>query len=303
MEKIRFLNDAIVYDGNVTVRGNIISIKFTTSVPSEKIMTRGFELLNEHNGRVQGRFENYTTLYRAADSMTYELSNDGSIYVAPAPYVPTIKFSAGFGGELNGELTQIVDEYQDLTVPTPVPGENYVFVNWEPEIPAKGDIGKDLHFYARFEYVPTLDEIKDSKISEMNACSDAAIRAGVDVCLSDGSYEHFTLDEQDQISLMGLQTMVVSGAENIPWHVSDETVNCKFYSNADMKAITQTALNHVTWHKTYIRSLGIYIRSIETKEDVEAVFYGMNIPEEFQSEPLKVMVAQAAAVSEEKVEE
>lgn len=38
--------------------------------------------------------------------------------------------------------------------------------------------------------------------------------------------------------------------------------------------------------------LRIYIRSLESKEDVEKVTYGMDIPEAYQSEPLKAMMAQ-----------
>jgi len=38
--------------------------------------------------------------------------------------------------------------------------------------------------------------------------------------------------------------------------------------------------------------LRIYIRAMETQEEVESVVYGMAIPEEYQSEPLKAMLAQ-----------
>lgn len=89
-----------------------------------------------------------------------------------------------------------------------------------------------------------------------------------------------------------MQTQVASGEKNIPWHTSDETKHCKFYSNADMAKITATAMAFVTWHVTYFRDLRIYIRSLENKEEVEQVAYGMDIPEAYQSEPLKAMVAQ-----------
>ena len=59
-----------------------------------------------------------------------------------------------------------------------------------------------------------------------------------------------------------------------------------------MAKITETAMAFVTWHVTYFRDLRIYIRSLESKEEVEQVTYGMNIPEAYQSEPLKAMLAQ-----------
>lgn len=139
---------------------------------------------------------------------------------------------------------------------------------------------------------PTLEEVKESKVSEMNETQQKVIAAGVDVTLTDGTTEHFALEEHDQTSLVGLQSQVAAGEENIPWHTSNEAEHCKFYSNADMEKITTTAMSYVTWHVTYFRDLRIYIRSLESKEDVEKVTYGMDIPEAYQSEPLKAMLAQ-----------
>lgn len=139
---------------------------------------------------------------------------------------------------------------------------------------------------------PTLEEVKESKVGEMNETQQKVIAAGVDVTLTDGTTERFALEEHDQTSLVGLQSQVVTGEENIPWHTSNEAEHCKFYSNADMEKITTTAMSYVTWHVTYFRDLRIYIRSLESKEDVEKVTYGMDIPEAYQSEPLKAMLAQ-----------
>ena len=141
-------------------------------------------------------------------------------------------------------------------------------------------------------YEPTLEDLQEAKVAEMNMAQQGIIAAGVDVVLTDGTTEHFTLEDHDQTSLVGLQSQVVAGEENIPWHTSDEKQHCKFYSNADMRKITTTAMNYVTWHVTYFRDLRIYIRSLESKEDVEKVTYGMDIPEAYQSEPLKAMMAQ-----------
>lgn len=138
----------------------------------------------------------------------------------------------------------------------------------------------------------SLDEVKEAKVTEMNEIQQKLIAQGIDVTLSDGSTEHFSLTERDQTSLVGLQAQVAIGAENIPWHTSDEDEHCKFYSNADMAKITETAMSFVTWHVTYFRDLRIYIRSLDSKEEVQQVTYGMEIPEAYQSEPLKAMLAQ-----------
>lgn len=140
-------------------------------------------------------------------------------------------------------------------------------------------------------YVPTLEEVREAKVQEMNALQQAAIQSGVNVTLTDGTVEHFTLTEHDQTSLVGLQSQVAAGEDNIPWHTSDEDEHCKFYSNADMGLIITQAMTWVTWHVTYFRDLRIYIRSLSTKEEVAGVTYGVELPEEYQSEPLKVMMA------------
>lgn len=96
MEKIRFLNNRNVYDGEVTISDNIVTIKFINTIPPHSILTNGFELLNENNGYVQGNYLSYTTVYRTYEdnNMIIELSNDGSVYIPPITsepelYIPT----------------------------------------------------------------------------------------------------------------------------------------------------------------------------------------------------------------------
>ena len=140
-------------------------------------------------------------------------------------------------------------------------------------------------------YVPTLEEVKASKVAEMNNIQQSVIQSGFDVILTDGTVEHFTLTDHDQTSLMGLQTQVAQGAENIPWHTSDTAEHCKYYSNADMLLIVTAAMQYVTFHVTYFRDLRIYINAMDDKESVEAVTYGIVIPEEYRSEVLKDLYA------------
>lgn len=143
-------------------------------------------------------------------------------------------------------------------------------------------------------YEPSLEEVQEAKVQEMNGAQQAAIQEGINVKLTDGAVEHFTLTDHDQTSLVGLQAKVLEGEDSIPWHTSDEAEHCKFYSNVDMALITTAAMEYVTWHVTYFRDLRIYIRSLKEKTEVEVVTYGMTIPEAYQSEPLKAMIAAQA---------
>ena len=47
----------------------------------------------------------------------------------------------------------------------------------------------------------------------------------------------------------------------------------------------------VTFEVTWFRDLRIYINSLQTKEEVESIEYNIIIPEEYQSEVLKDLLA------------
>lgn len=236
-------------------------------------------------------YSGYSTVYRQIDGGA-QFSNDESVFI------PRITFSAGTGGTLNGESTQEAHNYEDLEIPTPEPAENYVFSGWEPEIPASGEISDDQRFRAVFEYISPLNEVQENKVAEMNAAMESAIAYGAEVQLSDGTTERFALTDRDQISLIGLQVSAAALTDTqdvdpltFPWHPADENVHCKFYSQEDMQKISTAGFQYVLYHVTYFRDLRIYIRSLADTESVQAVAYGTALPEAYQSEPLKAMLA------------
>lgn len=144
------------------------------------------------------------------------------------------------------------------------------------------------------EYVPTLDEVKAQKIAEMNAKQQEIIAYGVEIPLSDGTTERFTLTNEDQNSIMALQTEVEKGLDRIPWHCSDHEKGCRYYTNADMALLAQKALGLITLEVTRFRDLRRYIEAMTTIEDVQNVTYGMYIPKDYQSEVLADIYASAA---------
>lgn len=187
-------------------------------------------------------------------------------------------------GEISGKYEDYTTLYRELEGCFQLSNDESVYV--EPKPPVIEPVEP---------YVPTLEEVQESKVSEMNYAQQEAINYGVDVQLSNGSTEHFSLTQYDQQSLMGLQSLVAEGEENIPWHNSDESEHCKFYSNEDMKLIITNALAYVTYHVTYFRDLRIYIRSLDDKEVIQNIEYGDPIPAENQSEVLQAMLLQAQA--------
>ena len=145
-------------------------------------------------------------------------------------------------------------------------------------------------------YVPTLEEVQEAKVSEMNSTQQQIVAYGCEVELTDGTKERFTLTTNDQITLNALSVKTLEGMQIVPWHPADESIHCKFYSEEDMKKITDACMNWVAYHVTYFRDLRIYIRSLADKETIKAIQYGDDIPFEYQSEVLQSMLAERMIV-------
>ena len=118
------------------------------------------------------------------------------------------------------------------------------------------------------------------------ACADA-ITGGVDVVLENGETCHFSLTLEDQLNLMNLQSMAGAGATRLPYHADGE--NCRYYSPEELHTITQVATRWKMYQESYFNSLRGYIASLETQEQLEAVRYGMEIPETFRTDVLRQM--------------
>lgn len=148
-------------------------------------------------------------------------------------------------------------------------------------------------------YVPTLEEVKAWKHSEMSSMCQSTIFNGFDVELSSGETKHFSLTYEDQINLIGKQLQVAQGEENIEYHPSSTpTSPCVYYSNADMSKIIETAFAFKSYHSTYCNSLYVWIDNCETKEEVETIYYGIAVPEKYQSVVLQDYVKAMAPPAE-----
>lgn len=143
----------------------------------------------------------------------------------------------------------------------------------------------------------TVEYVKNVKISEMNNTCNKVITNGFDTVLSDGEAHHFSLTTQDQLNLITLSTLVESGENAIPYHADGEL--CKFYSAEDIETIITMATSFKTYHVSYFNALRAYIESLDTIEAIKAITYGTPIPEEYQSEVLKVLNAQIGVSDEE----
>ena len=285
MSYIKFLNSEEHLKGKVKIIDD-----HTVEVSGCNQNLSGFQLFTD-SGFMFGDYSKYKYNYEEPNlgDKVYRYTNDNHKWKKP---IYTTTFNTNDGGSLNGETSQTVEYYEDLIIPTVTASENYVFDGWSPTIPSSGYVDSNKTFTAMFTYVEPLESVKQRKIDEMNQVQQQTIENGFNATLTDGTVEHFTLTGHDQTSLLGLAGQVQAGIEQIPWHTSDHDEPCKYYSNADMKIITDMATIFVTFEVTWFRDLRIYINSLQTKEEVEAITYGIIIPDEYKSDVLKDLEAQ-----------
>lgn len=131
----------------------------------------------------------------------------------------------------------------------------------------------------------TLEFVKTRKLEEVTRSCNSTIENGFFVTLSDGAEHHFTLTTNDQLNLITLSAMITAGESQIPYQAEGELA--VFYSNYDAQLIYDTAVKFRAYHMTYLNSLKSYVGSLESVEDIANVTYGIEIPEEYQSDVLK----------------
>ena len=133
----------------------------------------------------------------------------------------------------------------------------------------------------------TVDYLKSEKIKETSYMCNQIITNGFDIVLSDNIAYHFSLTIQDQLNLITLSTMISNGETEIPYHADGQL--CKIFSAEDMTNIIQMATTFKTYHTTYFNALKNYVNSLDDIHQIAEIQYGIELPEEYQSEVLKAL--------------
>ena len=141
-------------------------------------------------------------------------------------------------------------------------------------------------------FVPTLEEVRAGKKAEVSAACEQIIYAGINVTLSDGTTEHYSLTEHDQLNLFGKLSQISVGAAQLEYHADGQS--CRYYTAVDMQAIIQAAMWHVSYHTTYCNALNMWIAGCQSTEEVQEIFYGADVPRQYRSEVLNAYLVQIA---------
>ena len=141
--------------------------------------------------------------------------------------------------------------------------------------------------YQSYTEQQLLTLIKDRKIKELSQICNQTIESGIDVKMLDGKIHHFSLTTQDQLNLISLQAMMEQGIEQIPYHADGEL--CKFYTPVEIQMIIAEATRFKTYHTTYYNALKNYVKSLDDPYVIADIQYGIELPEEYQSDVLKTL--------------
>ena len=132
-----------------------------------------------------------------------------------------------------------------------------------------------------------LEYIRTAKLQEMSYTCRTTIENGFDIELRNETH-HFSLDTQDQLNLISLSAMAQT-QELVPYHADGES--CIFYTAAEMQQIIAAATTFKIYHTTYYNALKGYINSLETIEEISAITYGIEIPDEYKTDVLRALEA------------
>ena len=200
------------------------------------------------------------------------------------------------------EKTGLEIENPDLEKGCTYPGQRYVgtervILRGTVELYPPDGLGYDKSVYEDcLWYHEYTDEDKKAavsdKLSELSLARNAAITAGAEIQLSDGSTAQFSYSLEDQSNISEMFNAVLMGATSYPYHANGE--GCRMYSAADITAIYATLSGLKTTQTTYYNQLRQYVQTLETVPEVNAVKYGDALTGEYL-ETYNTLIAQAQA--------
>lgn len=287
MSKIRFIGTTDVLSVNVSLETNN-RVRITSVVlPDDEELALGFEIINEHNGIVQGDYSAYKYVYRRESGYVILTASADDSYVAPT--VIKLQYTAGNGGTVSSSSEEVTTSASKIIVKgcSAIPNDGYKFANWttlngtevstsQYFVPTVTAESKDIIYVANFEQIvvpeKTLDEIKAEKESELDATYAGALSSGTSATLSDGSVVTFAITQDfinDASAAFNLASALY-GTEGItvPFEINK---TCYQYQPIDVIIIYIAMQIYIVAMKSLRNELIGTVDRATDKETVEAV--------------------------------
>lgn len=98
-----------------------------------------------------------------------------------------------------------------------------------------------------------------------------------------------TLDYVIEKKILQMETatknVIAAGYKKIPYHADGQL--CKYFSADDVESVIEAATNHIEKYTTYYNALHYWILSLNDIEEINNIYFGIEIPDEYKSEVLK----------------
>lgn len=128
--------------------------------------------------------------------------------------------------------------------------------------------------------------LKNEKYNQISQTCEDTIHDGFQLETTTG-VESFSLEEQDQTNLLTAYNAIQNGKTKYAYH-ANKTL-CRIYTADEIKAIGDAATAHKLYHTTYCNHLFRWLDRVETKEELDQIYYGADLPEDLAANMQNVL--------------
>ncbi|MCM1027119.1 MAG: hypothetical protein NC432_11830 [Roseburia sp.] len=132
--------------------------------------------------------------------------------------------------------------------------------------------------YVPKEYIPTIEELRNKKISALSSVCNRMIISGVAIDI-DGNMEHFSYSEEDQVNIKELFDLAIQ--TKVPLYYHADGSGCKVYTVEQIVTLYTTSAMNKMHHITYFNQLKMYINTLNDADTINAMEYGFELTGEY----------------------
>ena len=127
----------------------------------------------------------------------------------------------------------------------------------------------------------TIEELRAYKLKEVGKAAEQDIFDGTVIEIEPGVSHKFSYQLYDQVNYdeLFILALIAPEIERLPYHANGAF--CCMLEKAQVIKICSTLMMRKTQITTYANSLNMYINSLNSREDLLAVEYGMELPQEY----------------------
>lgn len=286
---IKFRNSEKTYDVEVSV----IEWRSVIQLSGKELPTEftDFDVLNE-DGVIVDYFEGFNVVYDSGDGYV-QLTNDNNTY-----YNYLVFDENNYVINTNVSTVQRDDAYLYQS------GQGKTYKHFSMDL--MNEDGFPLYKIEDNKLVETSEDernayheeklkeqvniAKANKIFECNNICNQMIVKGIEI-----NDENFTYELTDQNNILNNVNLVLQTGLDVPYHADGKP--CRLFTPAEIVSIYIAQEHNLTHHITYNNQLKLYIDTLTTVEEVEAVQYSQDLTGDYLA-TYQLIMAQADALTQ-----